>query len=100
MESKEKYQINEDMVLADLDDEVVALSVMDGNYLTFGPVGSRIISLVQKGTSLTDIIKELQNEFDIDEATCRRDVLEFIEESKQLHVISSPVSKQTNHKVP
>lgn len=93
MEGNEKYQINEDMVLADLDDEVVALSVQDGNYLTFGPVGSRIISLAQKGYSLSDIIKELQNEFNIDEATCRKDVLEFIEESKRLNIISSPASR-------
>ncbi len=55
-----------------------------GNSFTVSPTGLFILERLRKGMGFEDILKDLLNEFDVDEETARRDLIDFIQQMKLL----------------
>jgi Coenzyme PQQ synthesis protein D (PqqD) len=62
-----------------VDDEVVVMSMRAGALFGLGTVGSEIWNLIQTPCRVGDICAALVRDFDVDAATCERDVLDFLE---------------------
>ena len=70
---------NGDQVTAKVDDEVVMMSMQQGEYYGLDSIGSRIWELFAKPNSVENIIETLMQEYDVDRKTCEKDVQEFIQ---------------------
>jgi hypothetical protein len=70
----------EDIVASDIDDEKVMMSVEKGRYYGLDPVGSRVWELIGKPVRVSELIDALLLQYDVDRATCERDVLAFLGE--------------------
>ena len=73
------YVRNGDQVTAKVDDEVVMMSMQQGEYYGLDSIGSRIWELFAKPNSVENIIETLMQEYDVDRKTCEKDVQEFIQ---------------------
>ena len=84
-----------DQVSADLDGEAVVLGLDKNMYYGLGAVGSRIWELVGESRTVVDIRDAIVAEYDVDEATCQRDVLRFLEqlEAEGLLVVSDGAAR-------
>ena len=71
---------SEEQVSAEVDGEVVMMSVEQGNYYGLDEVGSRIWELVETPSTVTEVCDALVAEFDVDRATCEGDVIRFLQE--------------------
>jgi hypothetical protein len=70
----------EDIVVSDIDDEKVMMSVENGQYYNLDSVGSRVWELIIKPVKVSELIDALLLKYDVDRETCERDVLAFLEE--------------------
>ena len=70
----------DDQISADLDGEAVVLGLDRGMYYGMGGVGTRIWELIRESTGVADILKTIVEEYEIDETTCQRDLLRFLDE--------------------
>lgn len=60
--------------------EVVLLHLESKTYYSLNPTGERIWQGLKEGLSLKDISRRLQGEFDVDEETADRSVLDLVDE--------------------
>lgn len=66
----------------------VGTSVVESNGLyVLNELGSFIWDILPEVESIDDIIKEVLNEYDIDEVTARCDITDFLTRIKQLGII-------------
>jgi hypothetical protein len=70
----------EDIVVSDIDDEKVMMSVENGQYYNLDSVGSRVWELIVKPVKVSELIDALLLKYDVDRETCERDVLVFLSE--------------------
>lgn len=71
-------QRDPDMVFSHIDDEVVMMSIETSEYYGLNPVASRIWELLEKPHTFNGLVNALMHEFDVDETTCRNDVMTFL----------------------
>jgi len=71
---------NPGQVSADVDGEVVVLSIDNGRYYSMDEVGSRIWALVERPISVTALIDLLLGEFEVEREICQEEVLAFLRE--------------------
>ncbi|MEO0917442.1 MAG: PqqD family peptide modification chaperone [Pseudomonadota bacterium] len=72
---------------AEVDDELVLFDPEKGHYFGAGQVGGRVWSLIKEQQSVETILDEIEMEFDIDRVTCEKDILTFLEELRNAHLI-------------
>jgi hypothetical protein len=68
------------IVEAEADGEVVALNIDKGTCYGLNKVGSRIWSLIGEPKRIGDVCTTLISEYEVDGATCERQVLELLDE--------------------
>lgn len=68
---------SKDIFASPIDDEVVMANLKTDKYYGLNPVSTRIWQLLEEPTRLVDVCQTLMHEFDVDEATCQAEVLEF-----------------------
>jgi len=81
------------MMSADVHDETVLLDVDSGACFGFDRVGSRIWALIEQPQRVEALCAALLDEFDIDEPTCRAEVLGFLENLRTdglIQVVAKP----------
>lgn len=78
--SASRYIRNPRLVSTDMDGEVVAMSIEHGEYFGIGGVGARVWALLAQPMSLEDIVRAVCTEFEVDEATCRADLVPFLDD--------------------
>ncbi|MEL7567612.1 MAG: lasso peptide biosynthesis PqqD family chaperone [Dehalobacterium sp.] len=66
------------LVAADLDGEKAMMSVEKGKYYGLDATGSCIWELIEKPVTVKEVIEALMDQYDVDEATCQKDVLVFL----------------------
>jgi len=71
---------NRDTLTAEIDGEMVALDVAGGGCFGFDAVATRIWTLIEQPVVIAELCDTLLGLFDIDEETCRRDVLALLDE--------------------
>ncbi|HWR39186.1 MAG TPA: lasso peptide biosynthesis PqqD family chaperone [Patescibacteria group bacterium] len=66
------------LIAADMDGEKVMMDIESGKYFGLDPIGSCIWNMMETKCSLRDMVAQLQQEFDVDEQTCTKDVINFL----------------------
>lgn len=70
---------NSDLAAADLDGQIVILSVREGAYFGFNAVASEIWRLLSQPCRVGDLFDALAQSHAVDAATLSRDVLPFLQ---------------------
>ncbi len=65
---------------AEVDGEVVMLDVEHGTYFGLGGAGSRLWALLAQPRSLDELVRHMGEAYVVDEATCRADVRQFVQQ--------------------
>ena len=71
---------NEGLLTAELDGELMAMSVERGTCYGLNAVGTRIWDLIAEPQSVDALCEQLRQEFDVGEEECRRDVIALLDE--------------------
>jgi hypothetical protein len=66
------------LVASNLDEKKVMMNIESGKYFGLDSIGSRIWELIEKPHTVRELVLELIKEYDVEENTCRQDVLAFI----------------------
>jgi hypothetical protein len=76
----------EDPIAVDLAGEVVMMNIETGHYYGLRAIASRVWELLEEPRTVAQICDALQSEYDVDPATCQRDILRFLDDlrSEQL----------------
>lgn len=69
-----------ELLEADVVGEIVALDVDRGQCYGLNAVASRIWTLLAERTTISEICSRLTEEFDVDEGTCREEVMRLAED--------------------
>lgn len=77
--------INQDY--SKIDDEIVMLNLKNAEYYSLNEVASRIWENMEKPISVSNLIQNLMNEFDVDLNTCRNDTFACLNEFKEKSLI-------------
>lgn len=70
-----------------LGDEVAILELDQGVYFGLNPTGARIWELLARPVAVKDIHARIVSEYEIDEETARRDVLDVLERLRAASLI-------------
>jgi hypothetical protein len=66
------------LVASEIDGEAVILSIDSGQFFQLNQVGSRIWDALAVPTAMGDLCRAMQDRFDVDQDTCRRDIADFV----------------------
>jgi hypothetical protein len=75
---------------AEIDDEVVALSIDKGVCYGLNRVGSQVWALIAAPTRIADICARLVTKYEVEPAVCERQVLDLLEELRAEGLIVTP----------
>ncbi len=81
------YRVSDDLVLAEIDEQLVGMSIQSGHYHNFGKTGSDILTMLKDGESLGTVVRRLTSEYDVTEETCREEILRFIDKLVSLKIV-------------
>lgn len=73
-------QRRSDLLFSQIDDETVMFSIETSEYYGLNSIASRIWELLETPQSLSRLVEMLTEEFEIDTATCGREVAVFLEQ--------------------
>lgn len=68
-----------DLLTAEVDGELVAMSVEQGKCYGLNAVGTRVWNLIEQPRSVDSVCEQLMIEYAIEEAQCRREVAELLQ---------------------
>lgn len=68
-----------DLDTTDLDGDKVMMDLEKGQYFALNSVGSSIWEEIEKPVKVGNIVDKLLEEYEIDRATCEKNVMEFIQ---------------------
>lgn len=69
-----------DLVAAEMDGDLVMMSIERGEYFGVGGAGPRVWELLEQPVTLEQIAATLCAEFEVEAAVCRQDLLNFAQE--------------------
>ena len=78
---------NDEPIAVEVDQTVVMMSLAQGMYFGLEGAGPRIWSLLERPHSAAELAAELVADFEVDEATCLRDVCDFLDALKDAQLI-------------
>ena len=68
---------SEGFLVSDMDGEKVMLSIDNGKYYNLGEIGGRVWELAAVPVSISDVVEQLTQEYEIDSETCQEQVHRF-----------------------
>lgn len=74
-----RLQRSPNLVAAEMDGDLVMMSVDQGHYYAVGGVGPRLWELLDKPTNIEALAQALCAEYRVDLDTCRRDLVKFVQ---------------------
>lgn len=82
----------DDPLSAEVDGELIMMSIEQGNYYGLGETGSRIWKLMETPIRVSDLCATLCQEYDVAPSVCEADTLDFLEKLAEQGLIeaSSP----------
>ncbi len=79
---------NQNNVEAQIGEELTMMSIDKGVYYTLNKIGSEIWKLVGEPIKIQHICEQLSVQYNIDENTCKKDVIIFIKKMLEQDLIS------------
>lgn len=89
MSSKVVYRRNADILSANVDDDLVMMSIQAGNYYNIGGVGTFIWELLAEPRSIDELVDGIMADYDVERERCAADVGAFVQELVRLKLIES-----------
>ena len=68
------------LLATDLDDETVLMSIEQGAYYGMEKTARRIWELVEKPVKVSDLCRQLAEDYGVDPQVCEQDTIAFLEE--------------------
>lgn len=78
-----RVQRSDGVVAAPVQHELVLMSVERGQYYGTSGVGAWLWERIEKPVAVRELCQRLQELYEVDPATCGRDVLRFLEEVRE-----------------
>ena len=75
-----KIVVSKDVVSCDLGGETAMLDMKEGIYYGLNEMGTIIWEYIQEPITLQEIVDKILVEYEVDEETCYRDLVELVEE--------------------
>jgi hypothetical protein len=76
-----------DQIACDMDGELVLLDLNTGTYYGLDVLGARIWSLIGQPASVVSIRDAIVADYDVDDATCEKDILLFLKQMQEAGLI-------------
>ncbi|MEM7357878.1 MAG: PqqD family protein [Pseudomonadota bacterium] len=83
MNSAQKYQLNEEISLTEVDEELVLLNLATGAYYGLNHVGARVIKALQDGQSVQESIQQISAHYQLDLHVVNADIEELMDQLVQ-----------------
>lgn len=77
-----------DIDATDLDGEKVMMDLEKGCYFMLNDVATRIWDIAKEPKCVSDIVRNLLNEYEVDEQTCLEQVVTFVKQLVDLKLLS------------
>ncbi|MGA6841345.1 lasso peptide biosynthesis PqqD family chaperone [Priestia megaterium] len=65
-------------IVSDMDGEKVMLSIQSSKYFNLGEIGGEIWGLIKEPTSIHNLVKTIQSQYDVDQDECEQQVTAFL----------------------
>jgi len=88
MEQRRKFKLTDDVLFEILADEAVLLNLNDSHYYGLDDVAMRIWQLLVEHGDTDSVVAQMLKEYDVDEATLRRDLAVLVEEMERRGLIT------------
>jgi hypothetical protein len=76
------------LVASEIDGEMVILDIESGHFFQLNQIGSRIWEAIEAPTTMAELCRSMQDRFDVDQKTCRRDVNDFVAQLSQSGLVT------------
>ena len=77
-----------ELITAEVDDELVMMSLEQGEYFGLGAIGSRIWTLLEQPMTVAALCDRLVTLYAVDAETCQRDTLDFLQELYAAEIVT------------
>jgi hypothetical protein len=69
-------------------DETIILSLPDSQYFSVTGIGTRIVALLDRDTTLPELVTSITAEYEVDEDTARRDIETFLGRLREARLLA------------
>jgi hypothetical protein len=77
-----------EIITAEVNDEIVMMSLEQGEYFGLGAIGSRIWALLEQPMTVAVLCDRLITLYAVDVKTCQRETLDFLQELYAAEIIT------------
>ena len=88
MELTQKIARSDNFVFNEVDGELVMMNIETGAYASLNETGKSIWTLLDAPKSLSEVVSSLVEEYEIDQATCEKEVMPFVENMLKSEVLT------------
>jgi len=74
------FQRSPTILATDMDGDLVMMNIERGEYVGLKGIGPRLWALLEQPGSVDDLVAVVTREYEIDDATCRRDIQGFLDQ--------------------
>lgn len=74
----QEYKLTDEILCQVIDGETVILDLKSENYFGLNEVGSQAIELLQTGTTLTQLVEQLENIYAVEKIELEKDMTELL----------------------
>lgn len=85
--TKSTIRRNEEIDQAEIDREIVMMSIDTGEYYGLNSVASRIWEIIEKPLRTGDICDRLVREYQVTDEVCQKDVIDFLNHMAKSNII-------------
>lgn len=78
-----------ELLATDVDGELVMMNIETGKYYGMNTIGAAIWKMIEEPIDVTSICEELEKKFEVDSATCEKEVLNFLHQMESEDMIHS-----------
>ncbi len=78
---------SKDINSTELDDEIVMMNLQEGKYFALNSVGRSIWKNINEKVTVEQVINNIKEEYDVEDAECEHGVISFLEELKKNKLI-------------
>ena len=71
---------SKDVLVSEIDNEVVMMSIENGSYSGLDSIGSEIWELLETPRRVSEVCDVLMERYDVDRPRCEKDVLVFLDD--------------------
>ncbi len=84
---------SKECVEAELDDELVMMSIELGEFYSLGNIAREIWQMLEKPVSVEQLVGNLSSRYQVDPETCKRDVVAFISELTEHNLVEKAAAR-------